>query len=247
MNDTPFVDALIHQEWTLSLPHFRADRGIIRGKPGWDIWEYERIQNMSKNVGPGDVVYDIGAEEGDMPALWHLWGADVLMVEPTKRSWEIIRAVWEANFDDEPLGCFFGFAGPESDYEGNPPLVWPMDVGDQKLRGDHGFCTLWERPDIPRTTVDQLAATADKPPTILTIDVEGAELEVLKGADFTMREYKPYIYVSVHPDFMFSYDCNVDDFHKFMKGHDYVGHHLATDHEEHWVFWHMETADPEGL
>jgi hypothetical protein len=67
--------------------------------------------------------------------------------------------------------------------------------------------------------------------------VEGAELLVLKGAEKTLKEHHPNIWVSVHPDMLISlYDQTKEDVLFFMDSCGYDAELLAIDHEEHWIF-----------
>jgi hypothetical protein len=141
------------------------------------------------------------------------------------------------------LASFVGFAG-EEDYEPDARnrLVrweladqWPEEAYGPVI-GDHGFLNLCERPDVPAVTVDTVAG-GTMGPTALTIDVEGAELRVLRGAARTLMTYRPTVWVSIHPAFMDEmYGDRPEQIHDLMAGLGYEGHHLATDHEEHWRF-----------
>jgi FkbM family methyltransferase len=233
---------VINGRWLLDLPEHRAAR------PQWDItnggWEPERLADMADHLGDGDVIYDIGAEEGDLPALWASWGCRVVLFEPNPRVWPNIRVIFDGNdLSDRVLASFVGFAG-ERDYEPDSRnrLVrwelaerWPREAYGPVI-GDHGFLNLCERPDVPSITVDT-AASETMSPTAITIDVEGAELRVLKGAVRTLATYRPIVWVSIHPEFMGEmYGDRPDQIHDLMGGLGYEGQHLATDHEEHWRF-----------
>lgn len=242
----PMVPTLINERWELLLPEHRAVR------PEWPHWERERLASMHANLKPGMVVYDIGAEEGDLPGLWASWGCAVVLFEPNPLVWPNARAVFEAN-GLAPAGCWPGFAAdvtadaPEADRE----LLairdgWPVSAyGD--VIGDHGFRQLNERPhDTPRVRIDDVPAVLDVPaPTAITIDVEGSELSVLHGAERTMRDVRPLVWVSVHPTFMREqYGVDAEDLFAFMAGLGYRRTHLASDHEEHEFFHHPDAHDP---
>lgn len=65
-----FVAVTMNGRWTLNLLQHRAE------KAGWDSahgWEPERLASMAANIRPGMVVYDVGAEEGDLSALCATW------------------------------------------------------------------------------------------------------------------------------------------------------------------------------
>ena len=69
---TEMIKAIVNGEFEIMLPKHRADR------PEWyqpHGWEKLRLKSMSENIGKGDVVYYVGAEEGEMPALCQMWGS----------------------------------------------------------------------------------------------------------------------------------------------------------------------------
>lgn len=240
--ETVTVPTLINDRWTLNLPEHRAVR------PEWPVWEKERLASMCENLRRGMVVYDIGAEEGDLPGLWASWGCEVALFEPNPRVWPNIRAVWEANDLPKPLGCFVGFAGSRT-YEPNPHDRlegsgwihggWPH-CAYGPLIGDHGFLNLSERPDVPVITIDE-ASQHIKAPDAITIDVEGAELHVLRGARDILSDFRPLVWVSVHAEFIKEmYGQTRGEVFEFMKRMRYHAATLAVDHEEHVFFYPRE-------
>jgi hypothetical protein len=77
-------------------------------------------------------------------------------------------------------------------------------------------------------------------PDALTIDVEGAECNVLRGANQTLFDYEPKVWVSFHPEWMMKhYGTRVSDVQEFMKDHHYTAEFLGFDHEIH-VFYRPE-------
>lgn len=240
------IETEINGRWKLLLPSHRAERA-----EWYTGWEKERLAAMAELIGPGDLVFDVGAEEGDFPALWALWGAGVYLIEPNPRVWPNIRAIFEANgLDHAVVGCWVGFAGDPSterfstswwqEHAARPDGdIWPSCAYGEVI-GDHGFLVLPERPDCPSTTIDEMAASAK--PTVITIDVEGAELTVLRGADEVLRTARPAVFVSVHIDLPWIDEKYPGDtgaaVADYMTERGYVGRHLATDHEEHWEWRH---------
>lgn len=251
MTDVKMEKTLINGKWTLSLPEHRAARehwgtwyDPATGEEKFG-WEPERLDSMHRNIGPGDVVFDVGTEEGDLSALYQSWigngDGGVVLWEPNPRVWANIFAIWTANDLTPPLGFVNGFA---ADINREVSLLtidhWPDDAMGEVI-SDHGFCVLWERPDIPSLRIDDYVAMTGQHPTIITIDVEGAEANVLEGAIDTLQECKPIVYCSIHPQFMQeTFDRNPYELHAYMMYLGFREKHLATDHEDHWVFWHPE-------
>ena len=106
-----------------------------------------------------------------------------------------------------PLGCFAGFASNkveqptdllESPFAMQGDGLWP-GCAFMDAHQNNDFRNVLERAhDTPQTTIDSLGISAD----IINMDIEGAEWEALKGAEKTLRKYKPLVFVSIHPSFM---------------------------------------------
>lgn len=249
MSDVPMIETTINERWTLLLPEHRAVR------PEWPVWEKERIASMYEHLsglveaGREPVIVDVGAEEGDMPALWASWGCHVVLIEPNPRVWPNIRAIFEANgLDDRMLFWWVGFAG-ERDQERPPrPLTHPVhrragtrwpECAFGPIIGDHGFRHLSQEADYtPVLTLDTLLGGLRV--DAITMDVEGSELLVLKGAREALATWHPAVWVSCHSDLQWldeQYDAvRADDVIAFMDEFGYAATHLASDHEHHWYF-----------
>ena len=238
------VPTLINGTWEVLLPAHRAAR------TEWRWWERARLASMYRNLRRGDVLIDVGAEEGDMSSLFARWidPGGVVLIEPNPKVWPNIRAIWEANALPKPRAWFVGFAGhetnlspPHSDVDSHDRHGWPACAyGD--VIGDHGFRGYRdERGRTPTVRLDDLAATSDITPDAITMDVEGAEWAVLEGAEHLLREVRPMVWISIHPSFLRdTYGLNRCDVLRFMEERGYEGYPIATDHEEHWAFSHPD-------
>lgn len=191
----------INGQYEILLPPHRAAR------PEWNIenggWEEERIFSMIQAITKGDIVFDIGTEEGDISALIAKYTrCKMVLFEPNNRVWSCMKAIWQANDLERPLDFFSGFICNETNREFG--LEDWDNIGTENLIPDHGFKQLYERyPDVPKEKLDDYCARTGIYPTVITMDVEGSEFEVIKGAEKTLREKKPTIFMSVHPEFMY--------------------------------------------
>jgi FkbM family methyltransferase len=94
----------------------------------------------------------------------------------------------------------------------------------------------------PVHQLDALFAGENFPgPVLLKIDVEGAELLVLRGAAELLRRIRPIVLVSIHPQALPKFGQTAADVTGFMTAAGYTTRMLARDHEEHW--W-CEPASP---
>lgn len=238
-----FVEVAINGFWPIRLPEWRARFW----HESFDQWEHVRLEHMADNVQPGTVVYDIGAEQGDFSTLYHSWGADLVLVEPSPPYWPLIRQIWEANFDlsDEPIGTFAGFASsttnlsPEHlDYDPEPFFAqWP-NCSEGDGIPEFGFRHLAQQADsTPQVTIDELVARLG-PPDIVVMDIEGAEWDALKGASQLLAsDHKPIFYISVHPTPLEEwYGIGSADVTDLMERAGYDSVQLTADHEHHMVY-----------
>jgi FkbM family methyltransferase len=197
-------------------------------------------------IKPGDVVYDVGTEEGDLSALYAQWVGDrggVCLFEPNPRVWPNSRIIWSANGLRKPLGYWVGFASdvtedfpPNLDFDLGDQDGWPSCAYGEVIR-DHGFRQLAESTDnTPQITLDDFAFRTNTIPDVITIDVEGSELRVLKGATKLLSAIHPVIFCSVHPMFMDAmYQQTEEELWEFMDSMRYEKTWLAQDHETHWM------------
>lgn len=183
-------DTLINGKWKIALPDHRAAR------PEWPHWEEKRLAHMNKTINSGDIIYYVGAEEGDMCGLLAMWGAKLLMFEPNDKVMPNIKAIWEANELDMADRVYPGFA---SDKTTSTNLIRIQDIEGEVI-SDHGFRELKDPGDLPQVMIDDLP-----PPQIISIDVEGSEGKVLRGAEQTLIKHHPKIYLSLHPEFLRDY------------------------------------------
>ena len=226
-------EILINEKWPLNLLEHRAER------PEWPYWEAANLALARSLIDAGTVVWDVGSEEGDFPALFATWGAEVVLIEPNPYVWPQIRLHWEANVDRDPLACLVGLASNIMDpakpnYDDGHDGLWP-NVAFGKVMPEHGFRHIWEHgAHSPQFRLDRL----DLPtPDLITMDIEGGELIALQGCEDVLRDSHPDVLVSIHPEFMKDlYHQDADMVHVYMSSLGYEEKFIAKDHEEHWWF-----------
>jgi FkbM family methyltransferase len=159
---------------------------LSKEKAYW-LGHYERaVQRfLADNVGPGDVVYDVGAHVGFFSACAARLGAVVYAIEPLAAN--VARLERNAALNSFAIHVTHGAAWDET---GTVDLV----PGDSEKE----FRTVAGR-GVPSFALDELAAR-ERPPTLIKLDVEGAEARVLRGARRILADLRPTIVCELHGD-----------------------------------------------
>jgi len=134
---------------------------------------YERF------VGPGDLVFDVGANIGENSALFAALGARVVAIEPLPECAPLLAAPAVA-----VERCALGATEGELDLHVCSRALDISSGSTDWIRAmtDAGLATgPWDRRlTVPVTTLDALVARHGKP-RFVKVDVEGCELDVLLG------------------------------------------------------------------
>lgn len=237
----------INGVWPLVLPDGPADEWIGNMERHSNTWEMPRLEALEilverahEEYGRKPVVMYIGAYKGDMAALLASWGADLIIMESTAGFWDLIKETWELNKLPKPVGFWSGLVGRRSQTNGQVPLdEWPERRAPY-VEGAVGFSHLAESkndPNYPTVTIDDFVAWSGIVPDIITMDVEGSELEILYGGIETLENSRPALMLSVHPEFMFhNHGTYERELHDLVRERGYVGTWLDYDHEHHWLY-----------
>lgn len=224
-------------EYRFELPVPLADWDVF------DYWERERLASMKEHLANGMTLYDVGTEQGWCNLIYATFvGPDhMVLIEPTRLFWPNIRWTWERNYGGRMPTCYYDglFSSETDDARIDFGMGWPyIHPNDDKLIDRNSYEYIHQHSDgVRQMRLDDFVARSSTIPDAITIDVEGGELSVLKGAEETLRMAHPLVWVSVHPDLMErDYGVSDQDLHDYMTGLGYTGTHLATDHEQHWFY-----------
>ena len=143
-----------------------------------------------------EVLYDIGAFRGAYSAAATMKGGSQISVhifEPLGKNVEAIRRLTRindfSNFKINPLAVSDGVSAV-----GGLNDAMMLQLGNNAVSD--------KTASFPATTVDEYIAAGNAPPSILKIDVEGFELHVLRGAVKCLEQYRPRLWLEVHPGFL---------------------------------------------
>jgi FkbM family methyltransferase len=231
-------EVLINGKWPLILPESSAQEWL--GNMSHHIeWEKERLDALHDLIKPGDKVLYIGAYKGDMAALLASWGAELIIVEGTSGFWSLIKETWELNGLPKPLAMFSGLISNQTTSELTKDQLteWP-ERSELFVEGTTGFAHLKESANhFPEITIDDLCARLGVVPDIITIDIEGSELEAMKHAMSIIQAHRTAFLLSVHPEFMFHEHGTYErELHDLLRNNKYDWNWLGYDHEHHWLY-----------
>lgn len=209
----------------------------------WDVfsyWERERLDSMKQHLKKGDVLFDIGTESGWCNLIYaqFVGPENMVLIEPTPEFWPNIKATWEKNYKVKPKAFYDGlFSDKTTTGLQYLPTEWPpASQGDLIDRNKYQYIHANDD-NVPEVKLDDYVKRSGVIPDALTMDVEGAELLILRGAEQTLKHRPLKVWVSIHPDLgERDYGVKPKQVHAFMKKLGYKGEYLATDHEEHWYY-----------
>lgn len=198
-------------------------RGKLRGKkwylrssnPGVIFGlhdEYELIRELDNQLTTNSVFYDVGANVGFF----------TLLTSNISKNGRVIA------FEPFPSNLFYLKEHLSMNNVKNVEII-ESALSDSSgttnffIHGEgHGNITgdiyeFKEKPiKVPKNTIDELVAKNEiPPPDFVKIDVDGGELLVLKGANNTIGEYKPTLFIETHTEELLKECCN------FLKEYNY--------------------------
>lgn len=245
IEETGPEDAHLYK-YVLAMPEFLAEWDV------WDYWEKERLLSMQDNLKMGDVLFDIGAESGWMAAIFAKYmvgGENMVLFEPTPDFWPNIKNLWDANNLKMPKATFMGLVGngkyEKSLEQGEEAVkdtigVWPEGIDLTEMTQAKPYYYLHNEAQLNNSkviSIDTFCGLTGIYPDAVTIDVEGAEFEVLNGMLHVLKKVKK-VWVSIHEDLMKrDHNTSPEDIFKLMEYRGFKKKHLATDHEAHYFFY----------
>ncbi|MCP4536151.1 MAG: FkbM family methyltransferase [Chloroflexi bacterium] len=137
--------------------------------------------HFSQFISPGDLVFDIGANRGDLTHIFSSLCAQVVCIDPQPHCLELLRKRFASTPNNTIVGKGLG------DKEGKLPFYVSSRSHStctfstkMQIKGRYTHKVWDEVIDVPVTTLDALLETFGTP-VFCKIDVEGFELNVIQG------------------------------------------------------------------
>jgi FkbM family methyltransferase len=169
------------------------DKGIWTG-----TYEIDFASRLAASVTPGTVAYDIGSWHGFFAGVMAAQGASAVHVfEPLPANAARIRHLIALNPDRRITlhACAVGERDSEMDLMIMPETSMAKLEASTFQAGEISA----GRVRVNVRSIDEMISAGEiVPPSLMKIDVEGAEVMVLKGARETIRRHRPLIFAEVH-------------------------------------------------
>lgn len=178
------------------------DKSIWTGK-----YENFFIDAIAKKVKRGAICFDIGGYHGFVGGVMGVQGAkEVILFEPMPSNVEAIKTLISLNpnlnITIKPYAV--GAADKTEEFENMPDESMGKITGSEfqnEVKGKN-------RIQVSMRSLDSMLETGEIPlPDLIKIDVEGAEKEVLKGAQKLLTKQSPQLFLEIHSSKLFSESC----------------------------------------
>lgn len=186
-------DTVIEYKGTLVYFHLPEKRDHIQNilRASKKFYELEMLEDIAKRSNRGEVIVDVGANIGNHSVFFGLFCSEVkvLAFEPQERVYKVLRTNIIANDLDRKVRCYQMGIG-QTHGRASLGAVDPRNLGMTKL-------DLSTVGSVSIMTLDSLVDSEkiEGRISIMKIDVEGMELDVLKGAYKTICEHRPLMYI----------------------------------------------------
>tara|TARA_R110000764_G_scaffold9881_3_gene31038 strand:- start:832 stop:1506 length:675 start_codon:yes stop_codon:yes gene_type:complete len=143
------------------------------------------LAQIRRNLSPGDIACDIGANKGSYLYWMSRWAGRVVAFEPQPGLATYLddacSALGMTNVTVERSGV--------SDASGTREFYVPSENSPEASLVQHGAARSYS---IPVVALDDYFPAQERV-ALLKIDVEGGELDVLKGAERILRQHRPVL------------------------------------------------------
>lgn len=183
------------------------------------------------------IVYDVGSYIGMYAVLTAMQEptCHVIAFEMSPTSQRLIRRHIALNNVEQQVKVISAAVGKESGFvtfEDAPYSPENSIRPDQsRTAGDPAAKLV----TVPMISLDDFACASGHIPSVIKIDVEGAELDVLLGARRLLAQHRPVIFCEIHRFAWSRFGVTPDSFRAFLDDVDYTATLLNSD-ERVWEF-----------
>lgn len=208
-------------------------------------YDDESVTMLCRHIAPGSLVIDVGASLGlytvALGIAARAAGAEVLAVEPLERNCDFIKGnvarnglVGVARIVRSAVGAAEGslILHSESGGAGNATVVSGLDA--MELSRHDAVGGLSHEECVPVCRLDDLVGTIGQRVSLIKIDVEGFEFEVLAGAERTIADHRPVVAAELSPEWLRSRGVPLAALQTWLSDHEYRCLEIWPVHIDRW-------------
>ena len=204
----------------------KINNSTLRFPPRWSRYfesdyESDNYAFLEQQLKPGMHVIDIGAHIGLFSVVAsQLAGKNgkIVCIEPTPGSMAVLNKMLRLNHCEN----VFPTQAAVSDKEGTATFYISTIEGSNSNSLVKNKSVDEKKPyQVRLVTIDGLVSEFSLHPSIIKIDAEGAELDVLKGGLKTLRSLKPILILGLHPQFIINKGDSLEAIWELLESHDY--------------------------
>ena len=183
------------------------------------VWEPEVTGAVRALVKPGNVVFDIGGDAGYYSLLFArstTASGKVYVFEPIPKAVQRIQENAKLNLFEhiEVIGTALG-SKPGAFVLEQPFKDSRINLHKQQPGPDDIL--------VPVVRFDDLAAERSLPRAdLVKIDVEGAEMEILRGMEIYVATHRPTFVIELHPHLRPHFGSSVEEVISWLRNQDYT-------------------------
>jgi FkbM family methyltransferase len=190
-----------------------------------ELYEARDIALLRPYVRPDTWVIDVGANIGFFTTRFAQWvsgSGKVLALEPETANMQQLHLKLSKARQTQFVECL---QIAVSDASGEALLILnPAHPGDHKLDTGSG-----QGVAVPMTTIDDVLLAHNTPPvSLLKIDVQGAEMHVLRGAENTLITQHPVLYLELDDDGLYQFGSSARALLEWSVARGYLLHMIAN-------------------
>lgn len=198
--------------------------------PFTGTFEPDESAFVRNNVKPGDIAIDVGANFGWFTLmLSQLVGANgaqgqVHAFEPVQETTDLLNRNAQLN-----NATNIHISGAALDAQDATRDLYLPDIAVSGSFALHHYNENYQVQKVPTMTLDTYVRLHNLPRVdFIKADIEGAELNMLKGASDTLKRFAPTLMLEVQASSTRLFGHEPAEVHTFLKDHGYEGHILET-------------------
>jgi len=222
----------------------------MTSRQGWRValtgrYDDEVVELLIRSIAHDSLVVDVGASLGlytvPLGLATMALGGELLAIDPLERNCRVTAANVEANgltgvvrIARCAVGASAGIAVLHSEPggAGNAAVVDGVAASELAWHDREGGLTHEERVDVER--LDDLVRPLGRRVSLIKIDVEGLEFEVLDGATRTVHEDRPVIYAEMSAEWLRARGVAGNALHRWLAASRYRCFEVRVPHIDRW-------------